>query len=149
MQNVKSISLLCENLAEIELLPHDVDVFHIGGLSAEIQKIDDEFLPIDVCDRVVMVIKREANQVLEAPFGEYGSLFNMLNTDHCISAVSVLCGEDGCEEETAVYVPWEGELENACMDTRITEDGDLLLVISEDDTVETVFGCGDCGCCHH
>lgn len=145
MQNIKSISLLCENLSEITLEPKDVELLNISGLTGQIQKISDEFQVIDVCTQVAMVIRRDANQIMQHPFGEYGSMFNMLNTDHCIFALRV----ESDDETGIVYVPWDGDLENLYMDTKLTEDGDLLIVINEEETVESVFGCWnhECHCC--
>ena len=149
MEKVKSISLLCENLSDITLESSDLYVFHMKGLSGEVMNTGDGFEVCDVCDCVFMSIKRDANKILEHPFGKYGSLFNMLNTDHCVSGIRVTMEDDESEEETIVYVPWDGELENEHMDTQITEDGDLLMVISKEDTVASVFGINDCGCCCH
>ena len=149
MEKVKSISLLCENLADITLEASDLYVFHTKGLSGEVMNTGDGFEVCDVCDCVFMSIKRDANKILEQPFCEYGSLFNMLNTDHCVYSIRVTMENDESEEETIVYVPWDGELENEHMDTQITEDGDLLMVISKEDTVASVFGINDCGCCCH
>lgn len=147
MENIKSISLLCENLAEVELEPNDVDVCHVSGMSADIQKINDEYTIHDTCERVVIVVKKEANMILDGAYAHYGSMMNMLNDDHSVYGLCVTY--DGDEAESIIYVPWEGDIENDCMDTRITADGDLLIVISREDTVETVFGQGMCECCCH
>lgn len=153
MQPIKSISLFCDNLCEVELFPEDVEELTICDFGTDLAKFGDEFKMIDICDHVSMIIKRESNALLEAPYGEYGSLFNMLHDDHCIVSMTINWdnGEDcdTAEDGTDVYLPWEGDMTNDLMTTKITENGDLLLVISREQTVESVFEHCDCGCCCH
>lgn len=153
MQSIKSISLYCDNLCEVELFPEDVEELTISDIGTDIAKFGDEFKMIDICDHVSMIIKRESNALLEAPYGEYGSLFNMLHDDHCVVSLTINWdssdGDDECEDITDIYLPWEGDLTNDLMTTKITENGDLLLVISREHTVDSVFEHRECECCRH
>lgn len=135
MKKIKRISLLCDNLVDIELTPADLSFIEIGDISSKISMAVDEFNMIHTCGYVVMVVNREANRLMDSPFGEYGSLFNLIHQDHCVTSIC-LHGE----QETILYVPWSGDDTNDLMTTRITPDGSLMLVISKDDTVDSISG---------
>lgn len=148
MQDIKSITLCSDNLSEITFAPEDIDLLTIKGLSSDIIKFSDGIKVIDTCDKVIMRVKHEANQIIGAPYGEFGTIFNLLHQDHCVVSIDVKY-EDGDDEcETTIYVPNDGDMTNLCMSTKLTDDGDLLLVISRDDDVGTIFG-GNCfaHCC--
>ena len=95
-----------------------------------------------------MRVKHEANQIIGAPYGEFGTIFNLLHQDHCVVSIDVKYDDGDDECETTIYVPNDGDMTNLCMSTKLTDDGDLLLVISRDDDVGTIFG-GHCfaHCC--
>lgn len=137
MENIKTITLVSENLFDMELDANDFYVFEMKDICGEIVGGPGEFRPIMTCGELIVRFKQSANTILEAPFCQYGTAFNLLDQDRCITQV-ILTYDNGTTE--AVYVPFEGDMVNKCMTTYITEGGDLLLVISPTRTVLEVFG---------
>lgn len=147
---IVAVTFVSENMCEFMVNGGEFTHFAVRGLGRGVRQIGDgKMETISTCSGVTAEIPRSSNTILGAPYGEYGTMFNLLDQDHCVTQV-ILTYED--ETEETVWVPYmdDADYTNLCMQTRITEDGTLQMVIDDKYTLEDVFACecGSCeGCC--
>lgn len=144
---IVAVTFVSENMCDFMVDGGEFAHFAVRGLGRGVRQIGEGVMEaMATCEGVTAEIPRSANSILGAPFGEYGTMFNLLDQDHCITQI-ILTYED--ESEETVWVPYvdDADYTNRCMQTHITEDGDLQLVIDQKYTITDVFGC-DCGACH-
>lgn len=139
MSTIKSISIVSENLSQVVFTPEDLEYIRVSGISQELNNFGGELHVGFTCSELALHVKQEANQIIGAPFVEYGTIFNLLHQDHCVTSIVITYEENEFEDEDVISVPYNGDMCNECMDTKITDDGDLLLVVSYDNNVDTIF----------
>ena len=142
-----AVTFVSENMCDYRVAASELKHFAMKDLARGARRVGDCIETMATCTGVTAEIPRSANTILAAPYGEYGSMFNLLNSDHCITQIVLHYEDDTAEAVWVPYVDDEDEFTNLCMQTRLTEDGDLQLVIDPECGLDEIFGCNCVTCC--
>ena len=139
MINVAAITLYGENMYEAKITASDLKEFMVLGIHSSLH-LDVEGIKETVrCEGLVAVIKHEANAILEAPFARYGTYFNLLDNDHCLTQFDIEY-EDG--SNVTCYLPYDDDDisdDNILMETHISNDGDLYITVGDGLHIEDII----------
>ena len=145
-----AVTFVSENMCDYRVAANELGHFAMKDLARGARRVGDCIETMATCTGVTVEIPRSANIILGAPYGEYGTMFNLLDQDHCITQVILHYEDETCESVWVPYVDDESEFTNLCMKTRLTEDGNLQMIIDPDYSIDDIFGCDCatcCGCC--
>ena len=139
MDNIAAITLYGDNMYEATIVAEDLSEFIVSGIHSSLHLGTDGIKELVMCDGFVAIIKHEANRILEAPFARYGTYFNLLDNDHCLTQFDVEY-EDG--SKVTCHLPYDDDGvcdDNILMETYINEDGDLYITIGDDIHVSDII----------
>ncbi|KAF6630583.1 hypothetical protein H6F38_14235 [Paenibacillus sp. EKM208P] len=142
MKKLKEVTFGLENCEALSIKGEYIGNFGVENIKSSIRKHYNNISHFNVCDTFSMAINRGANKgyyAFDTKDEHYKQNTFKRLTQGDIVSVDIIYDDDTKDE---FYVHWEGENDylNEAQKTYISELGDLFIVVSKDETVESEFG---------
>ncbi|MEJ3719217.1 hypothetical protein WGM54_14445 [Paenibacillus polymyxa] len=141
MKKLKEVVFGLENCESLSVDAKYIGNFSVTNVRKSIIRHYGDIRFMDICDTFSIVVNKSANidyQVFGVEDEYYKhNTFNRL-TSGDIVVIDIMYDDDSKDE---IYIQWEGESDyfNEVQKTYISKLGDLFIVISKEETVESIF----------
>ncbi|MET3209719.1 UNVERIFIED_CONTAM: hypothetical protein ABIC26_002666 [Paenibacillus sp. PvR008] len=141
MKKLKEIVFGFENCESLSVEANHIGNFSVTNIKKSIIRHYGDIRFMDTCDTFSIVVNRNANtdyqvSVIEDNNYKQNTFDRLTNGD--IVVIDIVYDDDSKDE---IYVRWEGKSDylNEAQKTYISKLGDLFIVISKEETVESFF----------
>ncbi|MDP9675286.1 hypothetical protein J2W97_001269 [Paenibacillus jamilae] len=141
MKKLKEILFGLENCESLSIDAKYIGNFSVTNVRKSIIRHYGDIRFMDICDTFSIVVNKNANTDYQV-FGVEDEGFKQNTFDRLTSGdivvIDIVYDDDSKDE---VYVHWEGESDysNEAQKNYISKLGDLFIVISKEETVESIF----------
>ncbi|MDR6779455.1 hypothetical protein J2W98_003735 [Paenibacillus peoriae] len=141
MKKLKEIVFGFENCESLSVDAKYIGNFSVTNVRKSIIRHYGDIRFMDICDTFSIVVNKNANtdykvSVVEGNSYKQNTFDRLTNGD--IVVIDIVYDDDSKDE---IYVQWEGKSDylNEAQKTYISKLGDLFIVISKEETVESFF----------
>lgn len=137
IKKLSKVEFGLENCEVISIDGEYIGNFSVRDMKNHINKHYNGIMHMTTCDLFSIAINRNANAKLEAFDDDERMIFERLSSGD-ICSVDLIYDD---ESKDSFYVDWVGESDykNEGQKTYVSKLGDLFIVVSKDENVDTVF----------